>query len=116
MGLNNIDAVYNNWADLPDIPFRIFVYMARWIRDGDPDPTYRGGWEGLARAAGRTLPPPDPDDKIVVRARRAALKAVNEAIKTLVRFGAIWVKQDAHRGRNAEYGINFERPNDARSP
>lgn len=98
--------VYARWAGLPDLPFRVLAYMALVSMDEDPKPCYWGGWEALALAAGRVVPD-RADDPESTKVRRAALKAVNAAMKTLVDRGAVRVKAVAAPGRNATYELNF---------
>lgn len=106
MGAGNVKLVYARWAGLPDLPFRVLAYMALVSKDEDSKPCFWGGWEALALAAGRTVPDrsDDPED---TKARRAALKAVNAATKTLIDRGAVRVKVVAAPGRNATYELNF---------
>lgn len=106
MGAGNVKLAYARWPDLPDLPFRLLVYMAVVSMDEDAQPSFWGGWESLALAGGR-LVPPACDDKEVVKVRRAALKAVNGAIGKLLDRGAIVVKTAAAPGRNTTYVLNF---------
>lgn len=106
MGAGNVKLVYARWAGLPDLPFRVLAYMALVSKDEDSKPCFWGGWEALALAAGRTVPD-RCDDPEATKVRRAALKAVNAATKTLVERGAIRVKVAAAPGRNATYELNF---------
>jgi hypothetical protein len=106
LGAGNVKLVYARWAGLPDLPFRVLVYMALVTMDEDAKPCFWGGWESLALAAGRIVPD-RCDDPEVTKARRAALKAVNGAVKTLVDRGAVRVKTPAAPGRNATYELNF---------
>lgn len=98
--------VYARWAGLPDLPFRVLAYMALVSKDEEPKPCFWGGWEALALAAGRTVPDRS-DDPEATKVRRAALKAVNAATKTLVERGAVRVKVVAAPGRNATYELNL---------
>lgn len=106
MGAGNVKLVYARWAGLPDLPFRVLAYMALVSKDEEAKPCFWGGWEALALAAGRVVPDRS-DDPEATKARRAALKAVNAATKTLVERGAIRVKVAAAPGRNATYELNF---------
>ena len=106
MGAGNVKLVYARWAGLPDLPFRVLAYMALVAMDEDAKPCFWGGWESLALAAGRVVPDRS-DDAEVTKARRAALKAVNAAVKTLVDRGAVRVKTPAAPGRNATYELIF---------
>jgi hypothetical protein len=106
LGAGNVKLAYARWAGLPDLPFRVLAYMAVVSKDEDPKPCFWGGWESLALAAGR-LVPDRSDDPAVTKARRAALKAVNAAVKVLVDRGAVRVKVVAAPGRNATYELNF---------
>ena len=115
--------VYARWYRLPDLPFRVLTYMALVSLDDDREPSYWGGWESLALAAGR-LVPPRSDDPDTVRVRRAALKAVNGALRLLVERGALRVVRPAAPGRNTTYGLTLtastvhggREPNGAPSP
>lgn len=106
LGAGNVKLTYARWPDLPDLPFRVLAYMALVSMDEDPAPSYWGGWEALALAAGRVVPDRS-DDPGMVKVRRAALKAVNSATRTLIDRGAIRVKQAAAPGRNATYELIF---------
>ena len=124
MGAGNVKLVYARWYGLPDLPFRVLAYMALVSLDGDREPAYWGGWESLALAAGRLVPPRNDDDPDVVRVRRAALKAVNGTLRLLVGRGALRVKVPAAPGRNTTYGLTLStrtvhggrEPNGAPSP
>ncbi|HEY9415503.1 MAG TPA: hypothetical protein VIQ30_12140, partial [Pseudonocardia sp.] len=124
MGAGNVKLVYARWYGLPDLPFRVYAYMALVSLDDDREPAYWGGWESLALAAGRLVPPRDDTDPEKVRVRRAALKAVNGALRLLVDREALRVKVPAAPGRNTTYGLNLtgasvhvhRAPNGAPSP
>lgn len=107
MGAGNVKLAYARWYDLPDLPFRLLVYMALVSMDGDPVPSYWGGWESLALAAGRLVPERDDSDKDVTKVRRAALKAVATAAKVLLDRRAVRIKVAAAPGRNATYELNL---------
>ena len=106
MGAGNVKLTYARWHRLPDLPFRVLAYMALVSMDGDEAPAYWGGWESLALAAGRIVPDRS-DDPDVKKTRRAALKAVNAAVKVLLERGAIRVTASAAPGRNTTYALNF---------
>jgi len=107
VGAGNVKLVYARWYQLPDLPFRVLVYMALRSMDTDKPPLYWGGWEELALAAGRLVPDRDDDDKEVIRVRRAAAKSVDSVTSTLVARGAIRVRKGAAPGRNARYELTL---------
>ena len=112
MGVYNVGLVYARWRQLPHLPFRLLVWMAYRSYDrpqnGKPARHYYGGWEELAYAAGRTVPPPDDSDKAVSAKRRAAEKSVDRAMSDLVDAGAITMVCPSGPGRNAEYALNLD--------
>jgi hypothetical protein len=105
VGAGNVKLVYARWYDLPDLPFRLLAYMALVSMDGDLAPSYWGGWESLALAAGRLVPERNDAAKDVVKVRRAALKAVNVATGVLLDRRAVRVKTAAAPGRNTTYEL-----------
>lgn len=107
MGAGNVKLVYARWHDLPDLPFRLLAYMALVSMDEDAEPSYWGGWEALALAIGRLVPPRSDANPEAVKVRRAALKAVATATNRLIEKRAIFVKVAAAPGRNATYGLNL---------
>ncbi len=97
MGASNAMLAYANWADLPNVPFRVLCFMALVSMDDDKQPRYWGGVEAISHALGR------PD---VTHADR---KAVSDALTILRREGAVESLVKGSRGHRAEYGLNLRR-------
>ena len=85
-------------------PTRVLVRMALSALDDATAPVYFGGWEPLALALGRVVPPAS-DDLAALRARRAAEEAVRFAVRPLVDLGLVKVAQRGAPGRNARYSL-----------
>ncbi|HEX8025467.1 MAG TPA: hypothetical protein VF484_04605 [Candidatus Limnocylindrales bacterium] len=100
-------AVIEIWYQLDDKPWRVLTKMAVTSLDDDDPPIYYGGWEDLALAIGRRLPPSDTGDKADRRERRAAQEAVREHVRALIDAGAVWVFKKAAPGRNTTYGLKL---------
>ncbi|GAA2621980.1 hypothetical protein GCM10010411_67500 [Actinomadura fulvescens] len=107
MGVGNIKLVYNRWRPLPNTSFRVLTWMALRSMDSDDPPLFWGGWEELALALGRDLPPRDATDPASTKERNKAYEAVKYAKKVLKRKGAITLVRDAGPGRPAAYALNL---------
>lgn len=108
MGIRNVEAVYARWSlHLPHLPFRVLVWMAYRSLDADDPPRFWGGWEELAYAGGRMVPPRDDTDKDATRERAAASKAVRDAVRLLRERGAIRMTRRAAPGVNTDYSLNL---------
>lgn len=87
-------------------PTRVLVRMALSALDDAAAPVYFGGWEPLALALGRIVPPPS-DDPAAIRARRQAEEAVRLAMKPLVAGRLVSVERRGAPGRNARYSLTL---------
>lgn len=112
MGAGNVLRVFERWHRLPDLPFRVLLYMAVRSLDNDRPPIYKAGWEKLAHAAGRDVPlrgVPRKEWKDqpaeVRRAQRASEKSVADAVRVLVSHGAVEVQVPGAPGRPAIYAL-----------
>jgi hypothetical protein len=85
-------------------PARVLTRMALSALDDAGTPVYFGGWEPLAVALGRVVPPPS-DDPAVIRARRQAEEAVRLAMRPLVALRLVSVERRGAPGRNARYSL-----------
>jgi hypothetical protein len=115
VGAGNVKLVYARWALLPDLPFRVLVFMALIIPDANKPPRYWDRWEALALSLGRVVPD-EADDDAVRLERQAALRAVNRATGALVRAKAVTVEQRASPGRTTVYRLNLEMADAYRPP
>lgn len=100
MGASNVKTVYACWGDLPHVPFRVLVFMALTAKDSDEEPVFYAGRESLAVALGRLAASKD----------KAAQVAVERAIRSLKRHGAITQIQEAKYRQSAAYRINLHGP------
>jgi hypothetical protein len=110
MGATNVTLVYAHWTRLDGAPFRVLIYMALVSLDADDPPRYFGGWEALANALGRQLPPKDDPGQKAQRERAAAAEAVRVAVRQLTRAGAVSTLRPAGAGHRAEYALHLPAP------
>ncbi|MFC5182831.1 hypothetical protein [Actinomadura harenae] len=108
MGIRNVKAVFDNWRQLPDGPFRLLVYMAIRSMDDDDPPVYFAGRDELVMAIGRELPDMSETDAASDRARAASYEAVKRAVRTLKADAAITVIRRGGAGRNATYALHLK--------
>jgi hypothetical protein len=108
MGIGNVKATFARWYALPDLPFRLLIYMAARSMDDDDPPLYFAGWEELALAGGRIVPGKSDVDGEAAKARRSAEVAVSSATKTLIKRGAVKVISRGAPGRNATYALMLD--------
>ena len=114
MGARNVKAVFEQWAHLPRLQFRVLVWMANSSLDkpmgGKPAGQYWGGRDDLAtNVLGRSMPPSVADDESTSKEnRKAALaskKAVQRVVRSLTDAGAIVRVGGGYSGQHATYAL-----------
>lgn len=114
MGLDNVKLAYANWAHLPDLGFRLLVFMAMKSMDNGRPPLFWLGREEMAVALGRRMPTePSPTDfspraEADRKARQADLQAVKRALMQLTKVGAAALHEAPVPGRRATYSLNLD--------
>lgn len=92
MGASHVAAVYAQWRQLPDRPFRVLAYMALIAKDATPQPTYWGGRDGLCVALGLEASP-------------TSYRIARRAVADLLEAGALERKYTGHAGKRSEYRV-----------
>lgn len=114
MGARLVGALVAKHPDLSDRAFRVAVRMALSAldepRDGRPAHLYFNGWEVLALALGRDLPPAGSADPAERHRRRLASESVRRAVQELVARGLVEPLGTAHRGSRQAYRLHFGIP------
>ena len=87
-------AVSDNWGHLPAGPYKLLIRMATYSLDSSTDPAkppahYWKGWQDLAVALGRKLPPYDDMSPQANSRRKTVKREVTRYTADLVRLGAV---------------------------
>jgi hypothetical protein len=90
MGIKLVNGVLANHAGLSDRAFRVLIRMCATALDepskkNQPPFLYWGGWELLAMALARDVPPADAHDPASRKARERAKETVRRAVAELVK-------------------------------
>lgn len=94
MGSQLVRAVSDDWGHLPAGPYKLLVRMAAYSLDQSTDPAkpaahYWRGWQDLAKALGRKLPPHDDMSPQAIARRKTVKREVMKYTTDLVRLGAV---------------------------